>query len=245
MPQTLEQDLQTLAGARVFFGHQSVGKNILEGIEGLLGDHPGIDLRIADYTSEVGESEGCLLHAAVGRNTEPLSKCVDFGRIIDEELAGKIDYALLKFCYIDINRDSDVAKVFGDYKRTMDDLIARHPEVTFIHTTMPLRHSPGGPSIWLRELLGRPNKSKLDNVKRNQFNQMLRSNYSDSGIVDIAASESTHANGNRESFKMDGRTYYSLIGDYSDDGGHLNDQGRTRVASAFVQEIADIIRSHP
>lgn len=237
MPQTLEQDLQTLADARVFFGHQSVGKNILEGIEGLLKDHQGIDLRIADYTTEVGESKGCLLHAAVGNNTEPLSKCVDFGRIIDEELAGKIDYALLKFCYIDINRDSDVSKVFNDYKRTMDDLIARHPEVTFIHATMPLRHSPGGPSIWLRELLGRPNKSKLDNIKRNQFNQMLRSNYNDSAIVDIAASESTYANGKRESFKMDGRTYYSLIGDYTDDGGHLNVQGRTRVASVFVQQI--------
>ncbi|MBT2989444.1 MAG: hypothetical protein KME48_07615 [Candidatus Thiodiazotropha sp. (ex Ctena orbiculata)] len=245
MPQTLEQDLQTLADARVFFGHQSVGKNILEGIEGLLKDHQGIDLRIADYTTEVGESKGCLLHAAVGNNTEPLSKCVDFGRIIDEELAGKIDYALLKFCYIDINRDSDVSKVFNDYKRTMDDLIARHPEVTFIHATMPLRHSPGGPSIWLRELLGRPNKSKLDNIKRNQFNQMLRSNYNDSAIVDIAASESTYANGKRESFKMDGRTYYSLIGDYTDDGGHLNVQGRTRVASVFVQQIASIIRSHP
>ncbi|PUB88150.1 MAG: hypothetical protein B6D72_02715 [gamma proteobacterium symbiont of Ctena orbiculata] len=241
----MEQDLQTLADARVFFGHQSVGKNILEGIEGLLKDHQGIDLRIADYTTEVGESKGCLLHAAVGNNTEPLSKCVDFGRIIDEELAGKIDYALLKFCYIDINRDSDVSKVFNDYKRTMDDLIARHPEVTFIHATMPLRHSPGGPSIWLRELLGRPNKSKLDNIKRNQFNQMLRSNYNDSAIVDIAASESTYANGKRESFKMDGRTYYSLIGDYTDDGGHLNVQGRTRVASVFVQQIASIIRSHP
>jgi hypothetical protein len=40
VPQTLEMDLKTLADARVFFGHQSVGKNIIAGIEELLGDQP-------------------------------------------------------------------------------------------------------------------------------------------------------------------------------------------------------------
>ncbi|MEW8027184.1 MAG: hypothetical protein AB2792_19005 [Candidatus Thiodiazotropha sp.] len=245
MPQTLQRDLQTLADARVFFGHQSVGNNIIAGIAELVGDYRGIDLNIKESSAEIGEASGCLLHAAVGKNTEPLSKCVDFGRILDQELTGKIDYALLKFCYIDINRDSDVAKLFDDYKRTMDDLIKRHPEITFIHTTVPLRHSPGGVAVWIREVLGRPNNGKLDNIKRNQFNQLLRSGYSQSPIVDIAASESTYPNGKREAFKMNGRTYSSLIGEYTDDGGHLNENGRGRVASAFIRELAQIIRDHP
>ncbi|MES9813451.1 MAG: hypothetical protein ABW161_19180 [Candidatus Thiodiazotropha sp.] len=245
MPQTLERDWQTLADARVFFGHQSVGKNIIAGIEELSGDYQEIDLNITENSAEVGGASGCLLHAAVGRNTDPLSKCVDFGRILDQELTGKIDYALLKFCYIDINRDSDVTKLFEDFKRTMDDLIDRYPEITFIHATVPLRHSPGGLGVGIRELLGRPNNSKLDNIKRNLFNRLLRTHYTQSQIVDIAASESTYPDGKREAFKMDGQTHYSLIGEYTDDGGHLNENGRRRVASAFVHELAQIIRSHP
>jgi lysophospholipase L1-like esterase len=124
----------------------------------------------------------------------------------------------------------------------MDDLIERHPEITFIHTTVPLRHSPDSVGVWIRELMGKPNNSKLDNVKRNQFNQLLRSNYMQSPIVDIAASESTYPDGTREAFKMDGQTYYSLIGEYTNDGGHLNENGRGWVAAAFVQELAQIIR---
>jgi hypothetical protein len=242
--QRLDKDLQTLAGARVFFGHQSVGKNIIAGIETLSGDFQEIDLNITEDINGMAGDSGSLLHSAVGKNREPLSKCVDFARIIDEELAGKIDYALLKFCYIDINRDSDVVKLFDDYKRTMDDLISNHPEIRFIHTTVPLRHSPGGAGVWVRELLGRPNNSKLDNVKRNQFNQLLRDNYTHSPIVDIAASESTYPSGKREAFKMDGQTYYSLIGEYTDDGGHLNEKGRAWVATAFVRELAQIIRNY-
>ncbi|MCU7943110.1 MAG: hypothetical protein KZQ87_10565 [Candidatus Thiodiazotropha sp. (ex Cardiolucina cf. quadrata)] len=245
MPQTLERDLQTLADARVFFGHQSVGRNIIAGIEELSGDYQEIDLNITGNIAEVGGASGCLLHSAVGKNTDPLSKCVDYGRILDQELIGKIDYSLLKFCYIDINRDSDVTKLFEDFKRTMDDLIDRHPEITFIHATAPLRHSPGGLGVRIRELLGRPNNSKLDNIKRNQFNHLLRTHYTQSQIVDIAASESTYPDGKRETFKMDGQTYYSLIGEYTDDGGHLNENGRRRVASAFVHELAQIIRNHP
>jgi hypothetical protein len=243
--QRLDKDLQTLADARVFFGHQSVGKNIISGIEALSGDFQGVDLNITEDIAETDGDSGCLLHNTVGKNTEPLSKCVDFARIIDEELAGKIDYALLKFCYIDIDRDSDVVKLFDDYKRTMDDLISSHPEIRFIHTTVPLRHSPGGAGVWIRELLGRSNNSKLDNVKRNQFNQLLRDHYTHSAIVDIAASESSYPNGKREAFNMDGQTYYSLIGEYTDDGGHLNEKGRAWVATAFVQELAQIIRDHP
>jgi hypothetical protein len=243
--QRLDEDLQTLAEARVFFGHQSVGKNIITGIEALSANYQGIDLNITENSSKTDGAEGCLLHSTVGKNTEPLSKCIDFARIIDEELAGKIDYALLKFCYIDIDRDSDVVKLFDDYKRTMDDLTSQHPEIRFIHTTVPLRHSPGGAGVWIRELLGRPNNSKLDNVKRNQFNQLLRDNYTHSPIVDIAASESSYPDGKREAFNMDGQTYYSLIGEYTDDGGHLNEKGQAWVATAFVRELAQIIRNHP
>jgi hypothetical protein len=242
--QQLAQDLETLANARVFFGHQSVGENIIDGLKDLARHNQQQAFPIHDLETMTGDaaSKG-LIHTPVGENTKPVTKCVDFERIIDQDLSGKVDFALLKFCYIDINRDSDVTALFQDYQRIIDGLIQRHPEVTFVHTTVPLRHSPGGFGVWIRELLGRENVSKLDNIKRNEFNQLLYDTYNENRLIDIARYESTYADGQRESFTEGGKTYYGLIGDYTSDGGHLNDSGRQWVAQSFVQDLAKIIRT--
>lgn len=244
MPVDIDDDLKVVADSRVFFGHQSVGNNIIEGLESLVSSS-GVELAISDYQNYQEESKGCLLHNEVGENTDPVSKCTDFGRIIDEELSGKIDYALLKFCYVDVTRRSDVKQVFGDYQRTIDDLIDRHPDITFIHTTVPLMHTPSGVKVWIKKLLGRENTRKLDNIKRNEFNELLRATYSTDPIIDIAKSESTYPDGRRETFEVDGKAYYSMISEYTSDGGHLNSTGQFQVAKSFVQELAQIIRTAP
>ncbi|MES9993344.1 MAG: hypothetical protein ABW098_15450 [Candidatus Thiodiazotropha sp.] len=243
MPEDIAGDLETFANAKIFFGHQSVGNNIIDGLGILEKGVKTVDLTVADYESHQADGNGCFLHTRVGKNREPESKCLDFGRIIDQELNGKIDYALLKLCYVDITKDSDVAQVFNDYRRTMDDLIARHPNITFVHTTMPLKNNPSGLKIKIKELLGRVHHQKLDNIKRNEFNNLLKTTYSDDPVIDIAESESTYPDGSREFFISDGQTYYALIPGYTYDGGHLNEQGQIQVAKTFVHEMAEIIRN--
>ena len=49
------------------------------------------------------------MHAKVGTNQQPLTKCDDFRRIIDERLRGEVDVAVLKFCYIDVEPTTDYA----------------------------------------------------------------------------------------------------------------------------------------
>jgi hypothetical protein len=243
MSQQLIADMAILKNRRIFFAHQSVGENIIAGLQ-VLARESNTDLQIIDLEHYQGEIQsGCLVHTPVGENQKPVTKCDDFERIIDQELADKIDVALLKFCYIDINRDSAVSQLFQQYRHTMDGLIQRHSDITFIHTTVPLRHSPGGFGVWIREMLGRPNNSKLDNRKRNEFNRLLYEAYGTSHIVDIARGESTYGDGRRESFKMDGEQYYALIGDYTSDGGHLNELGQRHVARAFVHDLAEIVRA--
>ncbi|MCG7866214.1 MAG: hypothetical protein JAY74_07540 [Candidatus Thiodiazotropha taylori] len=243
MPEDIAGDLKLLANARVFFGHQSVGKNIIKGLEIIDREVNDVDLAIFNYESYQADGKGCFLHTQVGKNKEPESKCLDFGRIIDQELSGKIDYALLKLCYVDISKESNVAKIFNDYRRTMDGLIARHPEITFVHATIPLMSIHGGIKSKLKELLGIVDSRKLDNIKRNEFNELLKTIYDNDPIVDIAESESTYPDGSREEFFIDGESYYSLVKDYTNDGGHLSEQGQMQVAKAFVQDIADIIRN--
>ena len=168
------------------------------------------------------DDQGVLLHTKIGENQKPDSKCEDFRRILDEKLSGQVDVALFKFCYVDFSDTSDVDAIFSTYARTMDDLKRRHPEIIFIHVTAPLRTVDRGFGVWAREMLGRRNRTKLANVSRNEFNRRLLEKYSADPIYDLAGVMSTYPDGKRESFELGGKTYYSLVPAYTDDGGHLN-----------------------
>lgn len=246
MTDDVKHALTELQTARVFFGHQSVGGNIMAGVQDIL-EYSGADSNTSLQILELGNADalpaGFILHTPVGKNTDPKTKCDDFKRIVDRQLAGKIDYALLKFCYIDIGENSDVDALFAYYRATLDDLKARHPEIVFIHVTTPLRHSPSGLGVWVRELLGKPNRSKLANVKRQAFNEQLLKTYAGDPVFDLAASESTYPDGRRESFNYQGQTGYSLIGAYTDDGGHLNAVGRKKVAADFIRSLGATVRA--
>lgn len=243
MTDSLKQDLTTVQNARIFFGHQSVGKNVMDGVQDLMKES-GITLTVLDTTADTGTLPATfLLHTPVGKNTEPKTKCDDFRRIIDRNLAGKIDIALLKFCYIDFDENTDVNKLFEYYRYVVDDLKLRHPDIVFIHVTAALRHVDSGPGVWIREMMGKPNRPKLANLKRQEFNDKLRRVYAGEPMFDLAASESTYPDGSRESFTYEGKTGFGLIGAYTNDGGHLNDVGRKHVAADFIHSIAAAIRT--
>ena len=243
MDDVLRADFDRVSSARVYFGHQSVGGNIMDGLADLQGQLGQPVIRVGELGSlEVSGDHGVLLHTKVGKNEQPVSKCQDFQRILDQQLAGLVDVALFKFCYIDFSDTSDVDAIFETYSRTMDELKQRHPDITFIHVTAPLRSVDRGPGVWAREMLGRPNRAKLANVSRNEFNRRLKERYPADPMYDLAAVMSTYPDGRRESFKMDGNSYDSLVPAYTDDGGHLNAVGRTHAAAEFVRSIAEALR---
>jgi hypothetical protein len=62
-------------------------------------------------------------------------------------------------------------------------------------------------------------------------------------MFDLAAVMSTYPDGRRESFRLDGNTYDSLVPAYTDDGGHLNAVGRTHAAAGLVRSIANALRT--
>jgi len=80
-----------------------------------------------------------------------------------------------------------------------------------------------------------------DNIKRNEFNDLIRQEYGDSRrLFDIARAESTYLDGNRETFEKDGERYEALVPIFTNDGGHLNEMGRKVVAAHMLRVIADI-----
>ena len=242
----LKADFERAASARVYFGHQSVGGNIMDGLADLQRQIGKPVLQVGELDAlSVSPGRGVLLHTKVGENGKPDSKCEDFRRILDDKLSGQIDVALFKFCYIDFSDTSDVDAIFATYARTMDDLKQRHPEITFIHVTAPLRTVDRGLGVWAREVLGRRNRTKLANVSRNEFNRRLVEKYSADPIYDLAGVMSTFPDGRRESFEIDGKTYYSLVPAYTDDGGHLNAVGRSYASAEFIRSIAAALNHSP
>jgi hypothetical protein len=241
--EALKEDIALVSTSRIYFGHQSVGGNIMDGLDDLQREVGQPAIRVGELDSlESPDGEGVLLHTKVGQNEKPISKCEDFRQILDQKLQGRIDVALFKFCYIDFNGTSDGNAIFDTYARTMDGLKQKYPDIVFIHVTAPLRSEASGPSVWIREMLGKPNRSKLANVSRNEFNRRLWERYAADPIFDLAAVMSTYPDGRRESFSMGGASYYSLVPAYTDDGGHLNGVGRTYAAAALIQSIAGALR---
>ncbi len=59
-------------------------------------------------------------------------------------------------------------------------------------------------------------------------------------FFDIAKIESTFPDGTRSTFTKDGKTYYSMVPEYTHDGGHLNEMGRKKVAKQFLLLLANL-----
>jgi hypothetical protein len=238
MDDALAADFSRVGAARVYFGHQSVGGNVLSGLADLQKQLERPAIRVAELGDlAAADGQGVLLQTAIGQNGKPDSKCEDFRQVM-RQLQGRVDVALFKFCYIDFDDQSDAAAIFDTYARTMDEMKRQYPEVTFVHVTSPLRSIERGPGVWARELLGKRNRAKHANAARGEFNRLLRERYAADPIFDLAAVMSTYPDGRRETFTLDGKTYESLVPAYTDDGGHLNAVGATYGAAGFVQSVA-------
>ncbi|HVN95528.1 MAG TPA: hypothetical protein VMT62_03795 [Syntrophorhabdaceae bacterium] len=230
-----------LSGKRIYFGHQSVGFNILEGMKDLMKENPRIKLNIVETTDPAAFDVPIFAHSTVGQNGSPQSKCNDFARFMDAGIAEKIDIALFKFCYVDFDSDTDVTKVFENYKNTLSSLRARHKKVIFVHLTTPLTTVQSGFKALIKKAIGKTVTGYAENIKREQFNEMLRKEYQGKEpILDVAAIESVLPDGSQSAFEKDGKMNRCLAPIFSADGGHLNKVGSQRVAAQLLVLLANV-----
>jgi hypothetical protein len=229
-----------LASKKIYFGHQSVGFNIIEGMQDLIKEHGQINLHITRTTStEFALRTPVFAHSEIGRNGNPHSKVEEFVRIIEARGDAEVDLAFFKFCYADFDHATDVNGVFEYYRTTMSRLKRLHPSTTFVYVTVPLVSMNEGFKDWAKRILGRSIKDPYANVKRNQFNDLLRTELGGKELIfDLAGIESTFLDGRRASFTNAGKTYDALVPDYTNDGGHLNEAGRRIVAEQFLVFLA-------
>jgi hypothetical protein len=236
----VRRDLEAMAKRRVFFGHQSVGDNILDGMRRLAAAE-GVPLQIVEVEDASSVPPGALGHARVAHNTRPDLKLESFSRALGSGGPADPDVALVKLCFVDIGPDTDAVGLFARYRAALESLRQRHPRTTFVHVTVPLTVVQGGVKASLKRLLGRPVYGVAENARREQYNALLREAYGGrQPVFDVAAMESTRPDGGRETFELDGRQVPALVPAYSDDGGHLNGPAAERVARALAALLATL-----
>jgi hypothetical protein len=224
-------DPGNLPQLRVFFGHQSVGGNLLDGIEAVA---PQLEVVPLDTAPPTG---GAFIEGRIGHNQHPATK----DRAFLEALTGlgAVDLALYKYCYVDVGPETDPVALFAEYTRTLDAAPVRTVPVT-----LPITATEPDLKRWLKGLAGRPTQAAL-NTGRMQFNEMIRERYGESGIVDLARMESTREDGSRCLVELDGRQVECLAPEFTDDGAHLNERGRRVVAARFVEALRDLVTPAP
>jgi len=231
--------IKALASKKIFFGHASVGYNILAGIKEITGnqdDFMSINIKETNKFDEINEP--AIYHSINGKNGFPKLKCDNFKNLlIDKNLGEKLDIAFFKFCYVDFNDTSDIQEIFDYYSNTIIEIKSRYPHLKILHVTSPLyAYSFTFKSKIKNFLLG-----DISNIKRNQYNNLLKDKFKTvDRIYDLALIESTKPSGEREIFTYKGDEYFSLVKSYTNDGGHLNKYGQFIAARGLLEVLTEM-----
>jgi hypothetical protein len=225
-----QSTMDAIGQQKWFFTHASVGGNMLGGLDAL---HASDSTRYQLATTSVASGSNAPASTVPGTvygcdrdNPGWSAKYTIFDNSVRN--AGwhspAVGIVMDKLCYIDQDANATT------YVNTMSALETSFPSTVFVYTTMPLT-------------TGTDN----DNILRNSYNQAVR-NYCGANkklLFDIADIESHDPNGVASTFTSDGVTYQKLYGDYSSDGGHLNDDGAQRVALGWYATAAAITVPEP
>ena len=253
--QTIEQISQqkwdNLAQKKIFFGHQSVGNNIIAGVKKIMSNNRQIQLHVVETKDIADFGKPIFAHYSnIGKNDYPLSKVENFVQLMNDGLGDKTDIAFLKFCFVDIESGTDIKSVFKKYRKSIDELKSRYPDMTLVHLTVPLLRKEQAGAIksvknFIKGLMGKKKDnffSNSHNAARNEYNILLVNHYGGKEpIFDIAGLESTGPAGKRETFFYDGNEYYALVPAYTNDGGHLNENGQKYIAEQLLIFLASFI----
>jgi lysophospholipase L1-like esterase len=236
-----ESSWRRLEGKKIFFGHQSVGFNIVDGIKDLMKEDNRIRLDVLETDDPVAFDRPVFAHSKVGKNGDPGSKCDVFVEILENGVGEKADIAFFKFCYVDVDNGTDIRAVLDRYDEAIRRVKERYPRLRIVHVTVPLMVEKADFKATLKRWLGKKDRWYQANERRNLMNEMIRKAYAGKDpIFELDRVESTRPDGERTRVDGSGGGYFELYSGYSTDGGHLNAVGRKAVAAELLILLASI-----
>lgn len=247
--QISKEQWSTLDEKTIFFGHQSVGYNILDGVKVTIQHNPYVNLKIVKLGEPLdfdSNKKGILFHAEIGRNFDAYSKVDAFVNWMNQKIGNNVDIAFMKFCFVDIGTETDIKALFEYYKKNMAELKKKFPSTKFVHFTVPLLADQTGLAKWKHRLKGIIKKilgknEFYENVNKFAFNEMVRAEYlGKEPVFDLAAIESTYPDGKRSTVHVGGKAIETMVPAYTNDGGHLNAEGQKKVAEKLLAFLATL-----
>jgi len=129
----LHAQLLRLSQRRIFFGQQSVGVNLLEGVREIAERFTDVRLNVAEVPGNAALA-ATFAHPFIPENGNPALKLQSFERALCSGIGSGADVAFLKFCYADFSPGTDARGLFARYQATLSaaqqvsahDLRARH-----------------------------------------------------------------------------------------------------------------------
>ncbi|MBN2106754.1 MAG: SGNH/GDSL hydrolase family protein [Deltaproteobacteria bacterium] len=220
---------------RILFAHMSVGNDILSGLSAanrVL--EKQVILKKIETKSSSDITGGGIYGIEIGANTQPLQKLFNLRQFLLSNNNGRsFDLVGIKFCYVDITQKTDIHALLKEYAAVLKDIKERYPHITFVHFTVPLTtHYSGLKNRVKYFILGDQN-----NIKRNTYNELLCDAYKNEVIIDIARIESSYPDGSRLKHAYFQSSHYSLLPEYTTDGGHLNELGKKIMVAPFAEGL--------
>lgn len=240
----LRAQLEQLAQRRVFFAHQSVGGNLIEGLQALARDN-GVALQVRDVAHDPNVPNQTFGHVFVGENGKPLAKLDEYKDRLTKQ-SSPPELAMVKLCFLDFTASTDPSAVFARYQADLAALRAQLPATRFVHVTTPLTTIETGPKAWLKRLLGKSPWGLVENQKREQYNQLLRNAYAGrEPLFDLAKLESTAEDGSRTLTTSGSTQTAALTAAYTSDGSHLNPHGERIAARGLAGVLSQALGPRP
>ena len=240
--QQVREDLKIVGSKRVYFGHQSVGNNLILGLKDIqtaCGDFSLKFINLANITDLKGPF---FAESMIGENTQPIGKCEAFAAAVKNAKVEPFDLALMKFCFVDFNPRTNVNEVLEAYCAAVDSLKKAFPHTTIVHMTVPLTANVATWKAIVKKIIGRGDDSDESNLVRAQFSALMMDRFKGEPVFDIAKIESTFPDGTRSTTNVGGKEVYTLVKDFTEDGGHLNSQGRVIAAREMLRVLGAAAR---
>lgn len=230
--------LEQVAGLKIYFGHRSVGNNILGGIE-QWEQETGVSLKKVESKDFSSLGDASIVHFGVGSNSDPRSKIDEFVALVDQIPNEGAPVAFFKLCYVDITGDTDIDPLYEYYKERMLHLKENYPHIRFMISTVPLMGLQKGIKAVVKKILGRQPTGVLGNIKRNEFNERLIKDFRGvMPVFDLGGIESTRPDGTIETYSFKGKEYACMYKDYTYDYGHLTELGAKTLSYNLLAFLA-------